>query len=328
MHFRRPRLSLALLAAMAVLSAAPISADAATPTVSLAPDGTRQVALGAAVDSDTLTSLDRFTARTGATPATVLVFKDWGWHGMTFEFKYMLPELSGIVARGSMPIVTWSPQDSVDRYSSRYSLRSIVGGTHDAFLHRWAAAARDWGKPFLLRPMHEMNSYWEPWGSLYSGNSAALFVAAWRHIVDIFHQEGATNVSFVWCVSRWQFKKAPLAPLYPGDAYVDLMGFDAYNSSDVYQTIPQLYGPVYKSLVTLSAKPIIVAETASLNNGDKAAWVRDGYNAVYNRFPRIVSITYFDRSQSTKDWRLATPAAALAAYRLLLQQQRLQGRFQ
>ncbi len=68
----------------------------------------------------------------------------------------------------------------------------------------------------------------------------------------------------------------------------------------------------------ISPKPIIAAENASnAQGGDKAAWIREGYRAVYAELPRISAIIYLDvdlRPIGHPDWRLGSPAAALAAY--------------
>ena len=71
-------------------------------------------------------------------------------------------------------------------------------------------------------------------------------------------------------------------------------------------------------LSQISSKPIIAAENAShAQGGDKAAWIREGYRAVYAELPRISAIVYLDvdlRAAGHPDWRLGSPAAALAAY--------------
>ena len=65
-----------------------------------------------------------------------------------------------------------------------------------------------------------------PWSNHPEGE----YIAAWRHIRDLFAREGATNALFLWSPGgvttpdgvfqsdRW----------YPGDDVVDLVGFSAY----------------------------------------------------------------------------------------------------
>ena len=50
--------------------------------------------------------------------------------------------------------------------------------------------AANYEKPLYLRFAHEMNGGWFPWGVGTNGNGPADYVAAWRHIHDIFEQKG------------------------------------------------------------------------------------------------------------------------------------------
>ena len=59
----------------------------------------------------------------------------------------------------------------------------------------------------------------------------ADFVAAWRKLVNTYRRASVTNAHYVWVVTEWAFReKARVAnAYYPGDAYVDHIGVDAYN---------------------------------------------------------------------------------------------------
>ena len=68
-------------------------------------------------------------------------------------------------------------------------------------------------------------------------------------------------------------------------------------------------------------KPVILPEVGSSHiGGDKAAWIRDGYQKAYKRWPTIRAMVYFDYNTTPvyqPDWRLIMPedGSALAAYR-------------
>ena len=47
---------------------------------------------------------------------------------------------------------------------------------------------------------HEMNGNWYSWGYQHA-LTAAVFVAAWRHIVTVFRPQGAGNVTWLWTVN-------------------------------------------------------------------------------------------------------------------------------
>ena len=63
-------------------------------------------------------------------------------------------------------------------------------------------------------------------------NTADTFVAAWRHVHGIFQDEGgADNVRFLWSVGKQKCRGGcnPYRAFYPGDAFVDYMGFSSFN---------------------------------------------------------------------------------------------------
>ena len=63
-----------------------------------------------------------------------------------------------------------------------------------------AKAIRRQRWPVVLRFAHEMNGHWYPWGA--HRTDPADFVAAWRHIHDVFRTVGATNVIWTWTPAR------------------------------------------------------------------------------------------------------------------------------
>jgi hypothetical protein len=245
----------------------------------------------------------------------------WGSH----EPEFPTSVAQGLRDRGVIPFIWWEPVNPNDLGDGTYSRhRNISDGDHDAYIRSFARAAAAFGGPLLLRFAHEANGSYFPWAVGKFDNTEGTFIAAWRHIHDIFEDEGATNVGFVWSVSREACPGTcnPYAGLYPGDAYVDVLGFSGYNWGTLdgkkWISMYDLYRAVVTDLVAIGSKPIIVAETGSSDlGGDKAAWIRDGYREVYERLPQIDGIVYLNadlRDDGHPDWRLASPAAALAAY--------------
>jgi mannan endo-1,4-beta-mannosidase len=82
-------------------------------------------------------------------------------------------------------------------------------------------ALADQGVVVLWRPFHEMNGGWFWWGGKPPGDMAAL----WRQTFD--YLAGTRHLhNLVWIYSPNMGANA--AADYPGDAYVDLVGLDAY----------------------------------------------------------------------------------------------------
>jgi mannan endo-1,4-beta-mannosidase len=74
----------------------------------------------------------------------------------------------------------------------------------------------------IWRPLHEMNGGWFWWGA----KEPADFIAVWRHMFDyLTHTKGLHNL--IWAYSPNHGQK-PVESYYPGDAYTDLIGLDAY----------------------------------------------------------------------------------------------------
>ena len=98
-----------------------------------------------------------------------------------------------------IPLVDWGSWDNHGaKYQPAFSLGRIIDGSFDWYIRRWATGARDWGHPFFLRFDHEMNGDWFTWSEGVNGNTAGQFVAAWRHVHDVFESVGASNVTWVW----------------------------------------------------------------------------------------------------------------------------------
>lgn len=83
------------------------------------------------------------------------------------------------------------------------------------------AELQEAGVIVIWRPLHEMNGGWFWWGGKPPGD----FIAVWRHMFDyLTHTKGLHNL--VWAYGPNHGRQT--AAYYPGDAYTDLIGLDAY----------------------------------------------------------------------------------------------------
>ena len=71
----------------------------------------------------------------------------------------------------------------------KVSLEAIASGRKDAYLRSYAESVRAFRCPIVLSFGHEMNGNWYSWG--YHNSSSVAFVAAWRHIVNVFRSQHA-----------------------------------------------------------------------------------------------------------------------------------------
>jgi hypothetical protein len=215
-------------------------------------------------------------------------------------------------AAGRIPFVNWEPFTA--------TLDEIGGGAHDAMLHTRARSAKNLGKLFLDFGA-EMNGNWSPWGGEKNGSSSAKYIAAYRHIHDVFVAEGATNVVWLWCPNVTDVPDANwnhAMNYYPGDDYVDWTCVDGYNwgtsqSDSTWQTFHDVFETIYPNLAA-KGKPILVGEMASSElGGDKAGWIDAIVPTLRADFPMIKGMVWFDVNKET-DWRIRSSTTSETAF--------------
>ncbi|MDQ6832337.1 MAG: beta-mannanase [Chloroflexota bacterium] len=284
------------------------------------PSSAVPIALGAYVSPGAwgTADIDQFTGLVGSSPAIIMWYQDWAHLDMR---DFDLDRMNAVVQRGAVPVITWEPWDDTGNETQpAYALSRIVDGTYDFYIRGWAHAAATWRNRLYLRFAHEMNADWYPWSSGVNGNTSAQYIAAWRHVWDIFHQEGATNVRWIWSPNVEVPGSTPYAEVYPGDTYVDWIGLDGYNwgtsqAWSRWMDFTAIFGVSYEDIEQLTNKPIMIAETACADSGgDKAAWILHGLlTDVPTRFPRIRAVVWFDIEKET-DWRIDSSPSSLAAF--------------
>jgi hypothetical protein len=225
--------------------------------------------------------------------------------------------ISAVTTTGRTPMLTWEPWAPGGPVQPKYRLQRLVQGGFDGYMTSWANALRLVGKTVYLRPMHEMNGDWYPWGGTVNGNSPALYVRAWRRMVDIFRRRGASNVRWIWSPTNFDVPAGNrLESYYPGTGYVDVLAADMYNWGSAkpewggWQSFSQIFSSVYRRLSALGPQPIWIGEVGCApDGGDKAAWVRDMF-AQARGLSRLQAIVWFNVNKEL-DWR-AAPTAAIA----------------
>ncbi|TCN51488.1 mannan endo-1,4-beta-mannosidase [Flavobacterium circumlabens] len=83
--------------------------------------------------------------------------------------------------------------------------------------------------PILFRPYHELTGGWFWWGK---GNcTPEEFKAAWKFTFEYLQKKGVHNLIYSYNTGSFGSKEDFLMN-YPGDNYVDLLSFDAYQNND------------------------------------------------------------------------------------------------
>jgi hypothetical protein len=224
--------------------------------------------------------------------------------------SFYAPWFVNVRQHGSIPLIDWGSWDlNAGPNQPDFQLVDIYNGAHDAYIRQWANDAKGWGHPFFLRLDWEMNGNWQfPWSEQLNGNQPGDYIKAWRHVHDLFAQAAVTNVTWVWCPNISGRTTLPMSSLYPGDAYVDWTCLDGYNKEIAWLDFNQVFNgvgvnwvsPSYDQILAVAPnKPIMIAETASLEAGDggakKATWITDALGTqLPTFFPKIKAILWFN----------------------------------
>lgn len=140
--------------------------------------------------------------------------------------------------------------------------------------------------PVIWRPLHEASgnvgiggTAWFWWGTKGSEN----FKKLWVMMFDTFKAKGLNNLIWVWTTQIND------ASWYPGDNYVDIIGCDEYNKTDLnavktdYNSLVQTYP---NKIIALSEFGNMVNMTSQWDAGVRWSWIMPWYD-----YDRTVSTT-------------------------------------
>jgi mannan endo-1,4-beta-mannosidase len=142
-------------------------------------------------------------------------------------------------------------------------------------------------------------------------------------LVDRFRAQGATNVKFIWSPNGSDDPDRDgnhPEDYWPGQEYVDILGFDAYKWTDAeprrgdgnnrsFEEIVE--GPYQRISRHASSKDIWPCEFGTTEPG-KATRIRDMFATT--RFPRLTGLVYFTENDQ-RDVRLDSSTQAAQAWR-------------
>jgi hypothetical protein len=207
---------------------------------------------------------------------------------------------------GALTLMSWEPFDT--------TFADIAAGKSDAYLKKYATAVRKLNLPVVIDFADEFNGHWEKWGTEYA--TPQQFVAAWRHIHDTFADVGASNVIWAWAPNIINpVKKVQLKPYYPGDAYVDWVGFVGYWTIDQDNAFGSVFGPTIDEVRTFTKKPILLLETAAMAGERRRADIRNLFAGV-EADDNLLGFIWFNQKKRA-DWRLEASPLALKEFKRL-----------
>jgi Glycosyl hydrolase family 26 len=164
----------------------------------------------------------------------------------------------------------------------------------------WAQTVKARGQTVMLAYNHEPEAH-----DRLTLGGAAEFIAAWRNVRTIFDRQGATNVIWTWQMTAYSFRVDPsseqhAAKWYPGDAWVDNVGADAYNWIDCgatgtgqYNELQFLGDPVI-AFARAHGKKASFPAFASHANADRAQWLANAHRYLVANEDILTAAFYFN----------------------------------
>lgn len=245
-----------------------------------------------------------FTGQAGRAPDIREYYSSWGddfdAEGNAFLWQ-----------RGQLPMLALVPSET--------ALADIGGGYDDKYVRALAKQIAAYHGPLVLSFAGEMNGPWNSWGPKYA--KPADFVAAWRHVHDVFAELKVANVIWTWSPHVVDSgTKAALRPYYPGDAYVDWVGLIGYYGPVDGTAFASLFTPTLKDIAAFAHdKPVLITETGVAASSRKEAQVRDLFEGA--DAAGVIGLVWYDQrkdwpgSHQMMDWRIDTSLGARAAFR-------------
>jgi len=241
----------------------------------------------------------RFAAQTQVRPNLALYYSGWG---EDFQSGFA----TEAVRHHAVPLIQMEP--------GKTRLANIANGSYDAYLRSFADAVKTFGRQtghgVIIGFAHEPNGSWYPWGNGHV--SPLTWVAAWRHVVDVFRSQGADDVTWLWTINIIDARHhipSP-GPWWPGNRYVTWVGIDGYYYKPSWSFAP-LFGPAIRAVRQLTRDPILISETGASTTAGKPAKIADLFAGIRNY--GLLGLVWFDVNR-VRDWRLDTPAA-ISAFR-------------
>jgi Glycosyl hydrolase family 26 len=241
-----------------------------------------------------------FSKAAGMPPNLVGYYSGW-------EEPFQVSFAETVRSHGAATLLQWDPTDT--------SVSKIAAGGFDSYLRSFARSVRDFGHPVVIGFGHEMNANWYSWG--YGHLPASTFVAAWRHIVTLFRDQGASNVTWLWTLQADEYGTGPtIASWWPGAQYVTWVGIDGYYYHPS-ETFFSIFGQTIAQVRMFTGLPILLSEVGVGPDAGQARKIPELFAGM--RQYGTLGLVWFDIAQHQgiyhQDWHIEDNPAAEAAFR-------------
>lgn len=229
---------------------------------------------------------------------------------------------------GSVPYIRLMLLDSADQGKPNkiFTLSRIISGYFDKDFRAWAVAARQYAKPLIVEYGTEVNGNWFPWNGYWNGagkkngygdpnypDGPERFRDAYRHIITVMRQQGASNITWVFHVDSTDWPQEwwnRFEYYYPGDSYINWVGVSAYGAQtpldEWCDAFRDLMDAAYPRMRTMApAKPLALLEFGVTSRNplcDQAQWAKSALvDLTHPRYPRLIGFTWWNEKWPNDD---------------------------
>jgi hypothetical protein len=234
-----------------------------------------------------------------------------------------------LAATGRIPMISLNT-----RGSNSYDWADVAAAGPGDRLYdeivEWAGRFREYAVPLYFTFHHEP----ETSNNLDFGTNEE-YIAAWRNVIGIFRDQRVDNARFLWITTSWAYGVSPTdrryAPdWYPGDAWVDALGADAYNWHDCanpnntnWRSLAQVIEGFRQFGLQHPDKSLVIPEYGTVEDSDfpnrKAEWFEDARELFKQPgYEQFTAMLYFNALRAVGcEWAIDSSPQTLTAFRAL-----------
>ena len=284
---------------------------------------------GGSEDNVSRQRIDDFEAIADKKIAWAYFSQNW-FHGIV----YPKADVHAIWESGSIPFVRLMPRSDEEQGHAevKFSFQHIIDGDFDTSLRKWARDAKADGIPLLMDFAVEANGDWFGWSGIFNGGAKTngygnpnypdgpeRFRDAYRHIITLFREEGAKNITWFF---HYNYASFPYEDwnkphyYYPGDDYIDWVGFSLYGAQTLdeewegldFSTQLQDYSDDAEAIN--HHKPIALLEFGVTDHhagGSKSQWFDDAFATILsNPYMKFDAISPWHENWENDDGTFST----------------------
>jgi mannan endo-1,4-beta-mannosidase len=200
------------------------------------------------------------------------------------SFASMKSNIVKAYKAGAISTISWHARnpltgsDAWDISSNKVAASILPGGEKNQLFTQWLDKVASFmlslkaenGElvPVIFRPYHELSGSWFWWGKNLCTKDD--FIALWKYTIDYLRGKGAHNMLVAYCLADYN-NEAEFLDRYPGNSYVDIVGFD------IYQRDNDPTGKIFTNEMGMKSR---IAEKVAKDRGILFAVTEAGYEAL------------------------------------------------